>query len=58
MKDLLNSIRERRSIYSIAKKSPISDERIRELVSLAVMHTPSAFNMQSQRAVLLLGNHH
>lgn len=58
MKDLLDSIRERRSIYSIAKKSPISDERIRELVSLAVMHTPSAFNMQSQRAVLLLGNHH
>lgn len=58
MKDLLNSIQERRSIYSIAKKSPISDERIRELVSLAVMHTPSAFNMQSQRAVLLLGNQH
>ena len=33
MKDILTSIQERRSFYSISKESPISDERIEELVS-------------------------
>lgn len=58
MKDILSSIQERRSMYAISKKSPISEEKIEELVSNAVKHTPSAYNMQSQRAVLLLGREH
>lgn len=55
MKDILSSIQDRRSYYSISKKSPISDDRIYKIVAEAVKHTPSSYNMQSQRVVLLLG---
>lgn len=55
MKDILSSIQDRRSYYSISKKSPISDDRIYKIVTEAVKHTPSSYNMQSQRVVLLLG---
>lgn len=48
----------RRSYYSIEKKSPITDARIVEIVQFAVKHTPSAFNSQSGRAVVLLGPEH
>ncbi len=58
MKDILSSIQDRRSFYSISKKSPISDQRIEELVGEAVKHTPSPYNIQSQRAVLLFGKEH
>lgn len=52
------ALRERRSIYSISKESPISDQRIQELVEETIKHTPSAFNNQSTRMVLLLGGEH
>jgi predicted oxidoreductase (fatty acid repression mutant protein) len=45
-------------VYAIAKESPISDERIVELVKEAVKHSPSAFNSQSSRTVVLLGEQH
>lgn len=52
------AIEKRRSYYQITKSTPISDERIRELVEHAVKHTPSAFNSQSGRVVVLLKEHH
>lgn len=58
MKNLQEVIVERRSYYQIANQSPISDEEIKALIDLAVMHVPSAFNSQSARIVLLLGDHH
>ncbi|MGM9929785.1 MAG: nitroreductase family protein [Bacillus sp. (in: firmicutes)] len=54
-KDLYEALKERRSVYTIKKESPISDERIQEIVEFAVKHAPSAFNSQNTRAVLLLG---
>lgn len=57
-KDFYSAVRDRRSIYGIGKESPVSDERIVEIVTHAVKHVPSAFNSQSGRAVLLLGGHH
>ncbi|PYI54456.1 nitroreductase family protein [Paenibacillus flagellatus] len=57
-KDFLTSVRERRSIYGIGKTSPISDDRIVEIVREAVKHTPSSFNSQSGRAVVLLNEQH
>ncbi|MCL6633030.1 MAG: nitroreductase family protein [Alicyclobacillus herbarius] len=57
-KDLFTALRERRSIYGISKESPISDQEIQEIVEEAVKHTPSAFNSQSTRVVLLLGQQH
>lgn len=48
----------RRSIYGLSDKSPVSDEEIRRIVEFAVKHVPSAFNSQSTRIVLLFGKHH
>lgn len=36
----------------------LSDDRIKEIIEHAVKHTPSAFNSQSARVVLLLENQH
>ena len=52
------AIKNRRSYYSITDRSPVSDKEIEDIVKLALMHVPSAFNSQSTRAVLLLGEHH
>jgi predicted oxidoreductase (fatty acid repression mutant protein) len=57
-KDFLTAIKERRSIYGINKEVTISDERIVEIVQEAVKYTPSAFNSQSTRVVVLLGEQH
>lgn len=57
-KDLFTALRERRSIYGISKESPISDQSIQEIIEETVKHTPSAFNNQTTRVVLLLGEQH
>jgi uncharacterized protein len=57
-KDFCSAVLERRSYYSIGKSSPVSDERIIEIVQFAVKHAPTAFNSQGGRAVVLLGGGH
>ncbi|MGM9923202.1 MAG: nitroreductase family protein [Bacillus sp. (in: firmicutes)] len=57
-KDFYAVLKERRSLYAISKEAPVSDERIQEVVEFAVKHAPSAFNSQSSRAVVLLGEQH
>ncbi|KAF5678572.1 nitroreductase HBN1 [Fusarium denticulatum] len=54
----LAAIRSRRTHYSIEAKSPISDTRIVEIAQEVVMHTPSSFNCQSTRLVVLLKDEH
>lgn len=56
--DFFKALENRRSIYGLAKESPVSDERIQEIVEFAVKYTPSAFNSQSSRVVVLLGDKH
>ncbi|KAJ6444164.1 nitroreductase family protein [Purpureocillium lavendulum] len=48
----------RRSYYPLTKELTISSSRIQELVTEATLHTPSSFNSQSNRAVVLLGAEH
>lgn len=48
----------RRSVYTLSSGSTVSDQRIEEILSTALMHSPTAYNSQSPRAVLLLGQHH
>lgn len=55
---LQQAIKDRRSYYSISDNSPLSNKEIKEIVDLAIKHVPSAFNSQSTRVVLLLGEHH
>lgn len=57
-KDFLTAVADRRTFYGISKEAMVSDDRIKEIIDHAVKHTPSAFNSQSARVVLLLGNHH
>lgn len=57
-KDFLKAVEYRRTFYGISKEAVVSDDRIKEIIDHAVKHTPSAFNSQSTRVVLLLGNHH
>lgn len=57
-RNLKEALKHRRSYYALDSQSPISDEQIEEIMRFAVAHTPSAFNSQSTRLVLLLGEHH
>lgn len=57
-KDFSTALKERRSIYATSKETVVSDERIQEVINEAVLHTPSAFNSQSARVVVLLGQQH
>lgn len=54
----LEALAHRRSNYALSDASPISDERLEEILSEVLKHTPSAFNSQSTRLVLLLGKQH
>ena len=57
-KSFKDVLKHRRSYYSITNQSPISDEEIERIINFAVTHVPSAFNSQSTRVVLLLGENH
>ncbi|TKH42557.1 nitroreductase family protein [Paenibacillus sp. FSL R10-2782] len=57
-KDFFTALKERRSYYGISKEQVISDQRIQEIVEEAVKYTPTSFNSQTSRAVVLLGEHH
>lgn len=52
------AIAHRRTYYSITDRSPISDKEIKDILDFAVKHVPSAFNSQTTRVVLLLGEQH
>ncbi|PCH35752.1 Nitroreductase [Wolfiporia cocos MD-104 SS10] len=54
----LDALKTRRTYYNITPKSPIPDARIEEIVQQVVLHTPSSFNSQSSRAVVLLKKEH
>jgi predicted oxidoreductase (fatty acid repression mutant protein) len=57
-KDFLDSVAQRRSYYAISKESVVPDEKLQDIIDKVVTHTPSAFNSQSTRVVLLLGKQH
>lgn len=57
-KDFYSAVADRRTFYNISKESVISDEAIKEIIERAVKNTPSAFNSQGARVVLLLEKHH
>lgn len=58
MKKFFDAVKDRRSFYAISKGSPVSDDRIKEIVRFAVQYAPSAFNSQSGRVILLLKGEH
>lgn len=57
-KDFYAAVEARRSIYAISNEKVVADERIHEVINHAVKHTPSSFNSQTARVVVLLGDQH
>jgi uncharacterized protein len=57
-KTFRDAMKHRRTYYSLTGTSLVEDNKIEEIIKLAVTHIPSAFNSQSARVVLLLNAHH
>jgi len=51
----IDSLKQRRTQYALGKSLPLSREAVTALVQDAVKHSPSSFNSQSSRAVILYG---
>ena len=54
----VEALKKRRSYYHLDRDIPIDEERIVDFVRETVKYVPSAFNSQSSRLVLLLGDSH
>lgn len=55
---LFELMKVRHSYYPLSKDLPISQKRIREIVEKAMVLTPSSFNNQSNRVVVLFDSEH
>lgn len=47
----------RRSVYHLGRNVSLPEASLARLIEAAVAHTPSAFNAQTARAVILFGSH-
>lgn len=54
----LDVVKGRKSLYKLTAGSPIPDSKIKEIVELSITHSPSTYNVQSARAVILFGEQH
>lgn len=54
-KNFYEAVEGRRSIYGLSDEFVISDERLKEVLHIAVKNAPTAFNSQTGRLVVLLG---
>lgn len=54
--DLLTAYQKRRTQYALGNELPISREDVETLIKDVIKESPSAFNSQSSRAVILFGD--
>jgi predicted oxidoreductase (fatty acid repression mutant protein) len=57
-RDFKDALENRRSYYAITNSSPVPDKELENILIFATNNIPSAFNSQSSRMVLLLGEQH
>lgn len=57
-RSFVDALKNRRSHYAINNQSPVSDKEIEDLMKTVLSYVPSAFNSQTTRMVLLLGENH
>ncbi|MFU0833815.1 MAG: Nitroreductase domain-containing protein [Oscillospiraceae bacterium] len=57
-RSFLQALENRRSIYSIGNEPTVSQEEIISIIRRAVKASPSAFNSQSARVIVLFGKSH
>lgn len=53
-----NKVENRRSIYDLGSKEIVSQDEIIKVINQAVLHTPTSFNAQTGRVVVLFGAHY
>jgi len=53
--NLIESLKKRRTQYALGKNVSLGKDALSNLVKEAIKHTPSSFNSQSSRAVILFG---
>jgi len=58
MMDFISMLKNRRSVYSLDKTLPVAENTVADFVRAAVQYVPDAFNMKSQRVVLVMGEKH
>ena len=58
LKTLQQLAEKRRSIYALSDQLPVSNDEVVKVVEHAILHTPSSFNSQSTRIVVLFGDDH
>lgn len=56
--DVQQTAQTRRTIYALNKNLPLPAAEVVKIVEHAVLHTPSSFNSQSTRVVVLFGAEH
>lgn len=56
--NIYDAMKSRRSRYDLTNTTPISQQRIQEILADAITYTPSAFHSQSSRVALLFGERH
>ena len=57
-KDFFQAVEDRRSYYGISKETVVPNSRIKEVIDHSVQYSPTAFNSQSARVVVLTGESH
>ena len=58
MESFVEQLKKRRSVYGISADIPVTDDELDTMLREIIKAVPSAYNMQSQRMVLLLGEKH
>lgn len=53
--NFIEMIKKRRSVYNLDKQLPIFEDKMLEIVNDAVRYVPDAFNMKSQRVLVITG---
>lgn len=58
LENLQQAFNARRSIYALGSDLPVAPQAIVNIAERVLLHTPSAFNSQSSRLVVLFGEQH
>ncbi|GAA0310843.1 nitroreductase family protein [Psychrobacter aestuarii] len=58
LSDLQQAFIDRRSIYALGDNLPVAPQAVVDIAERVVLHTPSSFNSQSSRLVVLFGDAH
>ena len=58
MTTFTKTLQNRRSIYDLGHNVTLSNEELTALIKEAIKESPTAFNAQSTRAVILFGDAH